>query len=235
MPACTRNSCASSRRLRRASASKARSSTSRSTTTSGYIASHQARFGRRARRRPVHRLHGLSRPADRQRAARRLRGLVALAVLRQRGRAADRVRRAGDSLHALDRARSRLAVAHSAAAPRRQRHGVLQPLPRRRCRPSKRCWPTSKARCSPSRASSSSGPGQRRQTWKKQLHRHRPGQRLHRAAGIDQHPPDPARHHPADADVPARRHPPGRHRRIQPADAITRSNTSATSSCCTTT
>ena len=68
-----------------------------------------------------------------------------------------------------------------------------------------------------------------------QLHRHRPVQRLHRAAGIDQHPPDPARHHPADADVPARRHPPVRHRRIQPARRTTRSNTSAISSCCTTT
>ena len=31
-----------------------------------------------------------------------------------------------------------------------------------------------------------------------------PGQRLRRAAGVHQHPPDPARGHPADADLPGR-------------------------------
>ncbi len=51
--------------------------------------------------------------------------------------------------------------------PRRQRHGVLQPLPRRRAGEDRHCWPTSKASRSPSRASSSSGPGQRRQTWRR--------------------------------------------------------------------
>ena len=107
----------------------------------------QARLGRGHRRRPVHRLHRLPRPADRTGAARRLRRLVALALLRQRRRAADRIRRRSLALHALDRARGRLAMAHSAAASRRQRHGLLQPLSSATSRRSRRCWRTSKARC----------------------------------------------------------------------------------------
>ena len=47
-------------------------------------------------------------------------------------------------------------------------------------------------------------PASAAQTLEEELRRDRSGQRLHRAAGIDQHPPDPAQHDPADADVPAR-------------------------------
>ena len=63
--------------------------------------------GQDDRRRSVHRLHRLPRPADRADAQDRLRRLVALAALRQRGRGADRTRRARAALHARDRARCR--------------------------------------------------------------------------------------------------------------------------------
>ena len=63
-------------------------------------------------------------------------------------------------------------------------------------------------------------PGPAPRALEEELRRGRPGQRLHRAAGVDQHPPDPAQHDPADADVPAHRHPAVRHRRVQPADEL---------------
>ena len=55
-----------------------------------------------------------------------------VAALRPRHRRALRARRRDHALHALDRARSRLAVAHSAAAPHRQWLRVLQPVHQRR-------------------------------------------------------------------------------------------------------
>jgi 2-polyprenyl-6-methoxyphenol hydroxylase-like FAD-dependent oxidoreductase len=48
--------------------------------------------------------------------------------LRQRRSSADRVNGPGHTVHSLDRTRSRLAVAHSAAKSRRQWHGLLQSL-----------------------------------------------------------------------------------------------------------
>ncbi len=51
------------------------------------------------------------------------------------------------AVHSLDRARGRMAMAHSAAASRRQRHRVLQPLSSATSRRSRLCWRTSKARC----------------------------------------------------------------------------------------
>ena len=88
---------------------------------------------RRARRRRLlHRLLRLPRPADRADAEDRLRGLDALAALRPRGGRALRVGASQlHALHALHRARGRLAVAHSAAAPHRQRLCLLQPAHQR--------------------------------------------------------------------------------------------------------
>ena len=71
----------------------------------------------------------------------RLRGLDALAALRPRHRRALRVARPAHALHPLHRAQRRLAVAHSAAAPHRQRPCVLQPLHQRRRGRARRCWP----------------------------------------------------------------------------------------------
>ncbi len=82
-------------RLRRAAHRRQDRRGARPIQTSGFIKSIKLDSGDEHRGRPVHRLHRLSRPADRQCAARRLRGLVALAVLRQRRGAADRVRRPG--------------------------------------------------------------------------------------------------------------------------------------------
>ena len=56
------------------------------------------------------------------------RGLDALAAVRQRRRGANGIGRTGSALHPRDRARGGLALAHSAAASRRQRTRLLQPL-----------------------------------------------------------------------------------------------------------
>ena len=88
----------------------------------GFIAAVEAGERRAHRGRPVHRLLGLPRAADRAGAADRLRGLDALAALRSRGRRALRERTEPlAALHPRDRAQGRLAVAHPAAAPHRQR------------------------------------------------------------------------------------------------------------------
>ena len=69
---------------------------------------------------------------DRAGAGRRPRRLDALAALRRRDRPADRKRGPAGALHARHGARRRLAMADPAAAPRRQRHRLLQPQPRAR-------------------------------------------------------------------------------------------------------
>ena len=56
------------------------------------------------------------------------RGLDSLAALRQRRSGANGIGRTGSALHPRDRARGGLALAHSAAASRRQRTRLLQPL-----------------------------------------------------------------------------------------------------------
>ena len=102
-------------------------------------------------------------------------------------------------------ARSRLAMAHPAAASRRQRNGVLQPLSRRRC---------GQTRVVGQRRGQGAHRAARHQVparpappdMETQLHRHRPVQRLHRAARIHEHSPYSARHHAAFADVPAQRY-----------------------------
>ena len=95
----------------------------------------RARAWRRARAAPrrrarargglLHRLHGFSRTADRAGAAHRLRGLVALAALRSCAGGAVGAHEPAAAVHALDGAGSRLAMAHPAAAPHRQRPCLL--------------------------------------------------------------------------------------------------------------
>ena len=178
---------------------------------------HQARLGRTARGRLVHRLHWFSRTAHRQCAARGLRRLVSPPVLRQRGGAADRIRGSRNSLYALHCARRGLAVAHPAAA-----------------LASATAWCTAAVILATSGEKGIAGQCRRQAIHRAarhqvpartappdlatQLHRHRTVQRLHRAARVHQHPSHPARHHAPDADVPARWHPPVGHRRIQQPD-----------------
>ena len=99
----------------------------------GFIAALVLESGERDRGRPVHRLHRLSRAADRADARRPdiedwSHWLPTDSALRR----ADRVGRPGRALHPRDRAPGRLAVADPAAAPRRQRPGLLQRLHVRR-------------------------------------------------------------------------------------------------------
>ena len=103
-----------------------------STARDGFIESVTLAGWPRHRRRPVHRLLRISRPADRADAARRLRGLERLAALRSRDGRALRAHRRHHAVHTLHRARSGLAVAHPAAAPHRQRLRLLQPVHERR-------------------------------------------------------------------------------------------------------
>ena len=98
----------------------------------GFIESVTLKTGDARRRRPVHRLLGLPRPADRAGAEDRLRRLDALAALRSRGGGALRKDRAADAVHALDGAHRRLAMAHSAAAPHRQWLRVFERAHQRR-------------------------------------------------------------------------------------------------------
>ncbi len=81
-----------------------------------------------------------------------------LAALRPRDGRALRARRRLHALHALDRARRRLAMAHPAAAPHRQRLCVLQPASSATTRPRRRCSPISTGKRLPSRARCASSP-----------------------------------------------------------------------------
>ncbi len=92
--------------------------------------------------RPVHRLHRVSRPADRTDAQGRLRGLASLAAHRQRSRGTDPVHRPHPAVHARDGAQRRLAVAHPVAEPRRQRACLLQRATCRTIRRAPNCSPT---------------------------------------------------------------------------------------------
>ena len=87
------------------------------------------RLGRDGR--SVHRLLGLPRTADRAGAEDRLRRMDEVAALRSRGGRALRERGPAHALHARHRARSRLAVAHSAATPHGQRLRLQQRLHQR--------------------------------------------------------------------------------------------------------
>ena len=92
------------------------------------------------------------------------RRLVALAALRPRGRGALRKHRPADALHALHRARRRLAVAHSAAAPHAATAMSIAASSSATTRPQRPCCATSTASRSPSRASSGSRPAAARRS-----------------------------------------------------------------------
>ena len=80
-------------------------------------ARHAERHARGGR--PVHRLHRISRPADRADAQGRVRGLASLAANRQRSRSTDTVDRPHPAVHTRDRAQRRMAMAHTVAEPGR--------------------------------------------------------------------------------------------------------------------
>ena len=84
-----------------------------------------ARERNASRRGVIHRLLWLPWTADRAGAGSRLRGLVALASLRSSDRGSMRQHRTGHAIHARDCSQGRLAMAHSAAAPDRQRPRLL--------------------------------------------------------------------------------------------------------------
>ena len=128
--------------------------------------------GRRARAvgRPLPRLLGLPRAADRGDAEVRLRGLVATGC-RATARSPCRPNRAGqsDAFHPLDRAGIRLAVAHPAAAPDRQWPRLLQRVHQRGAGGRRAARQQSTPSRSPSRACSSSRPGTRKSPWIKNV------------------------------------------------------------------
>ena len=153
MPASMRALSARLRRgARRAAARRQESSRSSCAATDGFIEAVTLEGGSASRPTSSSML-GLSRPADRAGAEDGLRGLVALAALRSRGGRAVRERRRAHAVHALDRARGRLAMAHSAAAPHRQRLRVLQPVHQRRRSARDAARAISTAARSPSRSS----------------------------------------------------------------------------------
>ena len=137
------------RRTTAASASKARSGEVHDAIGDERL-HHRARAGQRTahRRRPVHRLHRLPRPADRADAEGRLRGLDPLAAQRQRGGGADRIR---GRRRCRTRARSRTRRAGSGAS----RCSIASAtawctaaaIYRTTSRPRRLCWRTSRARC----------------------------------------------------------------------------------------
>ena len=130
-------------------------------------------------------------------------------------------------------ARGRLAVAHSAAAPHRQRLRVLQPVHQRRRGREPAAEPARWRRAGRA-ASAAFRRGRRKEVWKKNVRRHRPRQRLPRAARVDQHSPDPVDDRALPVHVPRRRLRSGDHRQIQHAGARRSSRRSAISWCCTT-
>jgi hypothetical protein len=109
-------------------------------------------------RRPVHRLLGLPRPADRGGPAHRLRGLEPVAAVRQRPGRAERRQGAPPPYTDVTARSGRLAVADPAAAPLGQRLRLFQPPHLRRGRaqgPDRRRWTSA---CCTSRARSASIP-----------------------------------------------------------------------------
>jgi tryptophan halogenase len=156
------------------------------------------------RGRPVHRLHGLPGPADRADPEGGLRGLGSLAADQQRPGRADPVHRPGRALYPRHRPPGGLALEDPAAAPGRQRPGLLRRV--HVGRPGPRDPAGGAGRRAADRAAGhplSHRPAA--QDLVQELRRPGPGQRLRRAAGIDLDPPDHDRRDPADAAVPVRR------------------------------
>ena len=125
-----RRSPASHERSQRASsASKARSHSVRAASGERLHQVAGARVGRVRAGRSVCRLHGVPRVADRADSQGGVRGLQPLVAYRQRAGGADSFHRRDPALHALHRAPGRMAMEDSPAASRRQRPGILQPVP----------------------------------------------------------------------------------------------------------
>ena len=94
-----------------------------------------------------------------------------------------------------------LALAHSAAAPDRQRPRVLAAHHRARARAGRAARRARRRRRRPSRACLRFDGRPAREVVGEELRRDRPVRRLHRAAGIHQHPSDPVGHLQADGAV----------------------------------
>ena len=164
-----------------------------------------------------------------------LRGLVALAALRQRRRRADRIRRPG---RARTRGRSPMRPAGAGAFRCSIASATAWCIAAATCPTRRR--PTSC--CKTSKAGRSSQPRVIQvphrtapQGVEQELRRARAGERIRRAARVDQHPPDHDRRDAADAAVPVRRRHAGVRRSSTTTTRASRSRRSATSSSCTTT
>ena len=128
------------------------------------------------------------------------RGLDALAAVRQRRSGANGIGRTGSALHPRDRARGGLALAHSAAASRRQRTRLLQPLHVRSA---------GHGEAARGGAGQDADPASRDQVPRRpapqSLEQERrgagPGEWISRAARIDQHPSHHDGDHAPDAPV----------------------------------
>ena len=142
---------------------------------------------------------------------------------------------AGDALHPRDRARCGLALAHPAAASRRQRPRLLQRISVGRRGAAQAAGaaiegePLHRAAADPLQDRPAP------QGLEQELRRDRPRQRLRRAARIDQHPPDPDRRVTRLMQLfPFAGFNDALHRPVQPTGARASSSASATSSSCTT-
>ena len=164
----------------------------------------------------------------------RLRGLVALAALRSRAGRAVVEHDAAAAVHARDRARSRLAVAHPAAAPHGQRPRLLLGVHQRRTRARAAAREPRRARRSPSRADQVHDRAAQT-ALEPQRGVHGARERIPRAARVHVHPPDPGDDPAAD---PACSRTTATTRSGAASSTARRprsTNTSATSSSCTTT
>ena len=113
-----------------------------------------------------------------------------------------------------------LAMAHPAAAPHRQRPCLLQRASPATTRPRRHLLANldgeARRRAAPLRFTT----GRRKRAWSRNCRRDRPGERLPRAAGIDQHPSDPVGHRAADQAAPRAARRRRAARRIQSPDRL---------------
>ena len=159
------------------------------------------------RGRSVYRLHRVQGAVDRRCPGRRRRRLEPLAGRRPGHRRANRGERAAASIHARDRARIGVAMAHSPAKPGRQRHRLQQPVS---CRRRGAGHPVAQSeRGNPRRAAPAElrhRPSQ--QSLGKELRRDGLSRWFRGTAGVHEHPPGNDRHLPSHPAVSVRRGPP---------------------------